>query len=143
LIHTISIVRLAETLDDAYGPAVSHEVPVYTDIAARITSFGGRYPDPDKQLDHGIDGKYLWNILTCPICEVARSDRIIMPYGNPANFECQLGTDDTPVASEIRYRILKIHHRVDECGRFHHTKLTVEQECDTTPADESANPIWA
>lgn len=87
---TVRIVRLAEEEGDL-GPVILREVPVYDSLCVRFTDYGGRFPDPDRQEIHGKTGKRLWKVLSSPARAVQPQDRMIVPWGNPANWAQPLG----------------------------------------------------
>lgn len=88
---TVEVVRLAEGVGDVYGPNIEREVPVYNSLCVRFTDYGGRFPDPDKQYEHGVTGKRLWKVLTQPALAIQPQDRVKVPWGVPPNWNTPLG----------------------------------------------------
>ena len=87
----VRVVRIAEKYDDAGGAVEEKEVPIYDNLCCRFTSYGGRYPDPDKQHEFGKSGKRLWKILSTPALVVQFQDRVKVPWGTPPNWYVPIG----------------------------------------------------
>lgn len=87
----VNIVRLKEVADEAGGPGIGSEITIYTGLCVRFTNYGGRYPNPDQQKDHGQSGKRLWKVLAQPALAVQPQDRVKVPWGTPPNAYTPLG----------------------------------------------------
>lgn len=113
LAHRVSIRRETEQ-DSGYGSVVAGTpTSLYTNVRCRIGTFRST-EDNTQQYLQGRDARKVWHILSKYLPNVAFNDTAVIGSGTPA-----------PAGN---YGIFFYKHEIDQNGKFHSTRLWVEQQ---------------